>query len=358
MAKRISDEIIEQCKKMYVEENLSCEKIAKFFDISPLTVSRRLKKLGVEINRTPHAGKFEISEVIDLYNNKTPIWKIAKIFKSSEETISKVLKENGVEVGTRSVFNHHIFDEIDTEEKAYWLGFIWADGCIMNFNPDKNNGYNFELGLAIKDSEHIEKFCDFIGMSRERIKIKYNGNKVIKSEIGQVNVNKDCYICRIQIGNKHLWNTLNNYGCCPNKTTNEHFPNESIFKSKDLIRHFIRGFVDGDGWVYIDNRGYLMSGICGQEEFLLSLIKYLPEELYKEKCIDCNNTKVIKVLKWGCNKAITFVNYLYSNSSIYLERKFNIVAPYIGNNISKLGNIGETPEMDNTEITYSIAKGE
>jgi intein/homing endonuclease len=49
------------------------------------------------------------------------------------------------------------------------------------------------------------------------------------------------------ISNKYFWNTLNNLGCIPKKSLRLEFPNENIFKSKDLIRHFIRGYFDGDG---------------------------------------------------------------------------------------------------------------
>ena len=44
------------------------------------------------------------------------------------------------------------FDKINTEEKAYWLGFLYADGSISS-KEDK-----IELGLAEKDLHHIEKF--------------------------------------------------------------------------------------------------------------------------------------------------------------------------------------------------------
>lgn len=87
---------------------------------------------NVNIISSRHAGKFEIKDVIDLYKSNKSIKEIAKLFNSSQETISKVLKENNIEVYRRNKinFDEHIFDVIDTEEKAYWLGFIFADGYI------------------------------------------------------------------------------------------------------------------------------------------------------------------------------------------------------------------------------------
>lgn len=166
------------------------------------------------------------------------------------------MKSAGIEVfrnGVVPAINHHIFDSINTEEKAYWLGFIWADGCILNVKEDKPN-YAFELGLSVKDIEHLRKFCKFANVPENKIKVRKNNG------LGK---DKEFYLCRIQISSKHLWNVLNNYGCCPNKTNNENFPSISIFSEPKLISHFIRGVFDGDGWVYLDNRNLLMAGLCG-----------------------------------------------------------------------------------------------
>lgn len=345
---KINDEIIWECKKIYEEQNIPCAQIAKQFGMSSSTLRRRLKALGVEIIQHPHAGKFEIDEVIELYQKGTQIWKIAEMFKSSEETISKVLKESDIKVERKTNFNTHIFDSIDTEEKAYWLGFLWADGCVITHTEGKYN-YAIELGLSIKDYDHLEKFCDFISLSRDKIKIKDEKKHTFKNKV--INSGK---ICRIQISNKHLWNVLNNYGCYPNKTHNEIFPDSKIFSSIDLIPHFLRGFFDGDGWIYLDNRKYLVAGVCGQEQFLNEILKCLPEHLRTISVYSQSDTEVIKTIKWAHLKAQDFINYLYNNSTIHLTRKFNIAAPYIREGISKSGNIGETPEMDNTEITGEI----
>lgn len=352
--KKISNEIIESCKRLYQEEGLSCAEIARRTGIGEATIRRRLKALGVQIIQYRHAGKFEISDVINEYSNGISIKEIAKKYKSSEETISRVLKENGVEVfrnGVKPSFNSHIFDSIDTEEKAYWLGFIWADGCILNQRKEKHN-YGFELGIAIKDIEHLKLFCNFISLDKSKIKIRLGKEIIFRDK-----TIKSGESCRIQISNEHFWKTLYNLGCVPDKTHHEIFPKESVFKSKELIHHFIRGFFDGDGWVYLNNRNYLNVGICGQQEFLETILKYIPEDIVKN-INNLSNTEIIKVLRWGGTKAEVFLNYIYKNSTISLDRKFNISAPYIRKSMSKSGNIGKPPEMDNTEINSEIKESE
>lgn len=50
-------------------------------------------------------------------------------------------------------FDEHVFDVIDTEEKAYWLGFLTADGYIYS----RDN--TFGISLASIDKHHVEKIC-------------------------------------------------------------------------------------------------------------------------------------------------------------------------------------------------------
>ena len=341
---KIKEEIILECKRMYEEDHISCAQIAKHFGIGPATIRSRLKALGVKIIQHPHAELFDIKEVLQLYEGGTPIWKIAKKFKSSEETISKVLKEQDVIVKKKVIFNEHYFDSIDTEEKAYWLGFIWADGCIVNSYVERKS-YSVEIGISVKDFNHLEKFCEFIGLPKDRIHTRKAKETIVNGRVVHTGL-----ICRIKLSSKHMWNKLVNLGCCSNKTYNEIFPCLDIFKTPDLIHHFIRGFFDGDGWIYIDCQNRLITGICGQEQFLIELRKLLPIKLQNTSLYKVANTEVIRVLKWAINNSKIFLNYIYKDATIWLDRKFNISAPYTSNSISKSVNIGETPEMDTTEI--------
>ena len=160
---------------------------------------------------------------------------------TTRQTLAKYFKQLGIEIvnkQNRLKFDNTIFDSIDTEEKAYWLGFIFADGTI-NSSPleiNKKPKYTIEISLKADDFHHLKKFNTFM-------KYKKNGVKIQDAKCGKV----ICKRCRWTITDKHLWETLNNYGCTPKKSLTLKFPDENIFKSKDLIRHFIRGYFDGDG---------------------------------------------------------------------------------------------------------------
>lgn len=272
--------------------------------------------------------------------------KLGEREKIDRRTISKHFKELGIEVinkQNKPKFNEHIFDSIDTEEKAYWLGFIFADGYIGS-TPIRNNKksiYNFELSLGIKDLEHLKKFKDFINFEKE--------------------ITIDSYRCRIMIANKHFWNTLNDLGCTPRKSLSLNFPKNI---SSILLKHFIRGYFDGDGCitrhVYVHTVTPVIS-ILGTKVFLEEILKHSNTNATFRH--DKRHSVETLTLEWSKEEGIKFINYLYNNSSIYLDRKFKLFEIFKNGSRSVEeftelleGNIGETPEKDNSEITYKIKK--
>lgn len=265
-------------------------------------------------------------------------------------TLSKHFKELGIEIinkQNKAKFNENIFDVIDTEEKAYWLGFIFADGYI-NSSPieeDKKSIYGFELSIQLSDLNHLLKFKKFTS---------YSKNLII-----------DSYRCRFTVSNKHLWNTLNSYGCTPRKSLILEFPDESIFiesdkySKKELIRHFIRGYFDGDGCISRHVNKHIVSPhveILGTKNFMDKIIEYsgINANIRHDKR---HNENTIS-LEYTVENGFKFINYLYSNCTIYLDRKYKLF------NFFKQGsrsveeftellqtNIGENPEKEDTEIT-------
>lgn len=127
------------------------------------------------------------------------------------------------------------------------------------------------------------------------------------------------------VRNKHIWNTLNNYGCTPRKSLTVKFPNEKIFKSLHLIRDFIRGYCDGDGSLglyHVKNKDRMLEALsfCGSELFLYEMDKYFPSHsnVYEKK------DNKIHVIKYASLKARRNSFFMYENSTIYMERKYEI----------------------------------
>ena len=241
--------------------------------------------------------------------------KIGKEFKIAPKILVEYIKQYYPDVRIYRVafFNECIFDTIDTEEKAYWLGFIYADGTISSspLSESKNKNYEFELSLGLKDVEHLKKFARFIGW--------------------EDHVSIDSFRCRFSVNSKHLWNVLNNYGCTPQKSLTLKFPIIESFNDLSLIRHFIRGYWDGDGCLsYTDSEHTNPNiSVIGTSNFLMGIQKYLPlNKEYKLNIQHLESQNITKNFQIGGREAIRIAEYLYGNSNIYLNRKYEKYLEY------------------------------
>ena len=213
--------------------------------------------------------------------------------------------------------NYNYFDKIDTEEKAYWLGFIFADGNISRSEYIKKDGklkkgvYRIEISLKSDDIHHLEKLKKAINYEKN-IKISKTS---FRSER-----------CRLFFNNKHMWNILNSYGCTPNKSLNLKFPDIKIFEDNNLIIHFIRGYIDGDGCISYNNinKTRMSIKILGTYDFLYNLQKNLP----LEKDNKINQIENIFELSYNDRRGLYVCSKLYKNANIYLDQKYNRYLEY------------------------------
>lgn len=151
--------------------------------------------------------------------------------------------------------NDNFFNNIDSHNVAYWIGFIAADGSISV----KRNKLSF--GLSIKDKEHLEKFKKTIGCNNiitERDTLSTNG-KYYSS-------------CYLTISSKEIVSDLLTYGIEERKSYKDidflsYIPDEYKFS-------FICGLFDGDGW-FCNTQKTKNFGICGNEQNIKSTVSFL-----------------------------------------------------------------------------------
>ena len=165
----INEELGEKIKTLYLIDGLSCTKIGKEVGLSTSTISSFLKRNGIEVVNKQNKLLFDLDkDIIPKYEQGISLSKLAKEYHTSIQTLSRKLKARGIEIinhQNETKFNEHIFDVIDTEEKAYWLGFIFADGYISS----RDNG--FELSLKGSDIEHLHKFNKFMEHNKDNVKL-------------------------------------------------------------------------------------------------------------------------------------------------------------------------------------------
>ncbi len=327
-------------------------------------LSDRLEELGYHLYNGAKASsvkglKLAVEEYISNYKNYPSITKIASKYKIDRTALSNRLKELGYEVinhQNKLLFDETMFDSIDTEEKAYWLGFWYADGYLDSrpLNLNTKPKYGLELSLKGSDFTHLEKFNTFMKHSKNIVKIS-------ETKCGTT----ICKRCRWIVTNKHLWQTLNSLGCTPKKSLVISFPDSSIFKSPNLIKHFIRGYWDGDGCLSWCDKEHTQPhvSILGTEDFLTSIKKYLPLKFdyVLEKANKDSSNEITKQFSVCGKNGYELAKYLYSNSTIYLERKYEKYLEYC-RLYEKSDRLLETKIMEgcdaNHEVNSEIKKSE
>ncbi len=253
--------------------------------------------------------------LIELYIDKRLSQsKIAEILGVKQQAVAFYCKKysiksrNHSEANRKFSLNEDYFNKIDMEEKAYWLGFLYADGCIYKRTFKKGSiAYNTQLKLA--ELQHLEKYKNSLNCG---IPIKHHYN--IRNGIKYPHY-------YLYISSKKLFRDLEDKGLMERKTFKLEFPTEEQVP-KHLIHHFIRGYFDGDGTVSTFKRSNtknnitLSSGFVGRKDILEQFSK---EILGKIKTISKKGN--IYNLSFHKKDSYTFYKYLYYDATIMLDRK-------------------------------------
>jgi hypothetical protein len=226
-----------------------------------------------------------------------------------DESLRLWLIKHGCKMKSRSAchrkysLNEHFFDKIDTEEKAYLLGFLYADG----YNHTDVSAV--KINLAAKDKNMVYKIRDSLESNHPI--------SIIKRSEDSRYMTQDVY--RLVITNKNLSENLAKHGCVRAKTFKLTFPR---WINKTLKRHFIRGYFDGDGSIC----GYIVN-MVSTEKFITEVRNIFMEEIglpfvkindyYARK----SNSNIMTLAYTGWNSTAKLYEYFYRDAHIYLNRK-------------------------------------
>ena len=245
----------------------------------------------------------QVAYIIDKYLNENYTLKaLGKEFRVSYGAIKNLLHKHNIKSrGNKQGYprNEYYFNKINSPEKAYWLGFLYADGCVHV----KNN----EISLNITDKEHIEKFKKAIEAINHNI-IEIHDNRFKKA--------KSLY--SFSIKDKQLHEDLISWGCIPQKSLKlTCFPNIPYH----YISHFIRGYFDGDGSLhYLKGTNNFRISFLGTKPFLEEIKNYFNVNVSISKGIG----NVYQLQISGRRQIVKILNIIYndSNESIRLNRKY------------------------------------
>ena len=224
---------------------------------------------------------------------------ISRRLRIGKTTVNRWSKDLGLKYPKNTV-NENFFNELN-EKSSYFLGYIFADGNI-SWNTKKGY-YSTTITASEKDKEHLEKLRFLISSTKPLI---YSSKT--KSY-------------RLIINSKKLCKKLMEYGLTPRKSLTIKFPNIPLSQ----LKHFVRGVIDGDGNVrYVKRKRspyFEITIASGSKKFCECLIKSIKQSIGLSANIRKvgNNTHIIQ---YSCNRGEKLAEYIYSNSNIFLERKY------------------------------------
>lgn len=193
-------------------------------------------------------------------------------------------------------YNRHIFDKINTPEKAYWLGFIVADGYL---NVERRM---LRIKLGNKDKHHLEKFILFL-----------NGdNTMLKSETHNITGNTQWYVSTYS---QEIKDALLKLNVEQAKSGKEHIPPID----KIYYRDFIRGLWDGDGFIRENLKGI---GLVSSYECLCFVQNHFKNKLNIQPLKIYPHYNTFKIEYCSTKNAIPkIISYLYQDNDVALDRK-------------------------------------
>ncbi len=225
---------------------------------------------------------------------------------------------------------HHVndgyFKTIDTQEKAYWLGFLWADGSISKTAKRASGPNRLRVTQKAAEKAHLEQLRDIIGPDYE----------LVPTHVGTPHQG-----FQLDINCRPLCASLEQLGYGP-KDVRVHIP--PIRKS--LHRHFMRGYFDGDGCLSLYTQTMRGCTVLKQEwsltgnRTLMAKMKMLLED-------EAGTTPTVQLkpykhspgtasLRYGKKADIAALHeYLYKNATVYLESKHQKFVEFFSRYASK-----------------------
>jgi intein-encoded DNA endonuclease-like protein len=255
-------------------------------------------------------------EIVKLYSKKESIKSIVEKTGLCKESVRNKLRKHGVKINRSNknnqkwTVNQSYFKQIDTNEKAYWLGFIYADGNVYQNASSYASVFNINLKSSDKYIiELIKKDMEYSGPIFTR---KYKDDKY-ESAHG------------IAVCDKEFVDYLVNVGCIPRKSLTLKFPTVDQLPVK-FIPHFIRGYFDGDGCVTKKdkNRISIFASMVGTLDMMENIREYLTDRGVKKIGIHKHKNQFCLVIG-GMEELARYYSIIYAEKTDhFLARKHNI----------------------------------
>jgi len=281
----------------------SLESLAAEYGVQGSCIAKRLKRRGLFVRENRDAVRLRLTkhqisdgEIAARYQAGESTVALAAALGCSSGLVGRRLERGGVARragGTRYTVNGSAFDTV-TQESAYWVGFMMADGDVHY--PKAGNSPSLGATVQTADRAHLELFREFLSYTGK----VYHGRG--KS--------------RLQVCSRDLVEALSKFGVLPRKSLTA----KAIGLEND--RHFWRGVVDGDGHVSAGRRGRPCRLIClaGSRNLLEQFADFVRAVAGGERPKLYPHSNIFQLYLYG-DRASRVAEVLYDGCSVALARK-------------------------------------
>jgi len=252
-------------------------------------------------NETPVADQLLM---IDRYRSGMTLTEAAATVGRCRHACKHALQVRNIPLRTRSEaqrqypFDERFFQTIDSERKAYWLGFFTADGNVHE------KDCRVALLLARRDRGHVEKFKADLQSEAPIRDGGFQGKR-------RYCPNSYLAICSIT-----MYADLLSHGVVPRKSL--------VAKPWDgpaeLMRHYWRGVFDGDGCLHRRKDGYWTVMLVGSRWIVGGFADFVKGVTGVNKA-PAPARNIFRISYGGTGLPQAIANALYSDSTISLDRK-------------------------------------
>lgn len=246
-------------------------------------------------------------DIIARYDQGESSNDISKSFNVTGGAVLAFLKRQGISrrnslqsAKRKYTLNEDFFQNIDSESKAYWLGFLAADGGV--------NHKRLMITLKYDDYDHLYKFKKDIQATQHITYRKHN--------------KRDSHFVVLEIVSRPLVKSLAQYNIIPNKT----FTVKPPQISDDLIRHYWRGVIDGDGCLtrtWYNTHSCWTVYLCGNQYIVGGFRDWLFNLGFKYRDIRPDRN-IFRLAYKGKKLPYDIGSVLYEGATVYLDRKYHL----------------------------------
>ena len=303
----------------YINNKMTLASIGRKYNLLHGIIKRMLLKKDIKIrNPRESFGKInyeQMDEMAKLYNEGYSSWEIASKFNVLNVCVLKILRKKGVKMRSRSKaariyeLDENYFEIIDTPEKAYFLGFIYAEG-----HSEKNGRNSLMIGLQYKDKYILEFFKNDLRSNRplefRKRKLSHHDD-VSVLRVSSLKMVNDLVKLGIPMGNKSYILTL------------------PKFLNNDLMKYFLIAEFDGDGCIYTNNK-YCRIYFSGATELMRDIHTYLDNKFNMKSSFLNKKGKAPLTIIMNSEYSLKVLNWFYENPpKLFLKRKYEKYIDYV-----------------------------